>query len=128
MSKYSAPPGHIYGPRPLRMILDDYAAVGLILVEDGMAAYIWDPREEGVIWTREFWVHPEKRRQGIATRLFHEIASLPGAVIIMSVTSIRNPEINQTYHKIGRNLVEQDGELMYWRDECREILRKSRRE
>jgi len=109
------------------MILEDYAAVGLILVEDGIAAYIWDPREEGVVWTREIWVHPEKRKQGIATRLFYEMTSLPGAVIIMSKTSVYNPEVNQMYHKIGRSLVEQDGELMYWRDECREILKKSKR-
>lgn len=98
----------------LKQRLEWYAEGGLIMIENAMAAYRWDPDEEGTVWTCEFFVHPDHRGQGIGGKLIDRIKAIPGVKAIRSITYSHRHDVSRMYLKANHVVLHDDGTLVWW--------------
>lgn len=123
INKLGPPEGYIQPPVSLRHLLEEYSTIGIISSEGGVLAYMWDPREDSVVWIREIFIHPDMRRRGEATKLIGRIAALDGAKRLMACTTVHEKEMNILFPNIGM-LMETMGGFMIWDGDCATILEK----
>lgn len=108
---------------PVKRILDRALNEGGVAIVDG-GVMLWT-QEGNEAWTGAVWVHPDYRRQGLATHMVREVArqaKAAGVHYLNSKTMIQNRAVTEVYRRLGRKMVNMDAEYIYWRDNVDDLL------
>lgn len=112
------PPEGYFCENPLRLVAEEFCEKGLIFVDGGFVAYMQG--EEGVLWLREIFVHPDRRREGIGTNLMRLLAQR--TEWLMTFTSVHEYAFNQLLISLDVPMIHQEGEFMTWRMKYEDLL------